>query len=437
LKSIPQQLACRRRRPEELFSASGATTELLEKKEKVKMVNNLAGRFKDQRWLVAHNAWNTEDIPNQCKTITELLDYGVRGLAFDIYGDDEPSLHLQHRHANPASSTKWSKIRDELKTWLDKNKSDVVTLFFESYLTGPKPGQPSSGTALAALDTSLQGITCYKSGRVVQEAAMHTPGKNLSDLIAKNHRLFAFIEKEPDEGKQSIFPVMTASFAENVYGDESLKIPSWVNLRDGSAYANPLTFMNHFGDAPSGSEWDRNDPGLIEKHAEDFLFRFGGRYPNFISLDYINWDRQNAGPIKAMRNLLSQKDLGVTSFNWSLANTFDDLEIEIDNNVKISSLSVDTEQGRGIVKIHAVRSSSQPGIKEIQLVNKPGYGVVNMRIKKGPSLSWGKWLTPFETLDDQKDPNLATHQIPGDLMSICCRTSSGYGVVDFAAAYRK
>jgi len=321
-------------------------------------------------------------------------------------------------------------------------------LFFESYLTGPKPGQPSSGTALGALDTSLQGIPCYKSGRDVQEAAMYgtlranvrEEPKTLSELINKNHRLFAFIEKEPDEADyQSLFPVMTASFAENVYGNESLRIPSWVNLRDGSRWANPLTFMNHFGDSPSGSEWDRNDPGLIEKHAEDFLFRFGGRYPNFISLDYINWDRQKAGPIKAIRKLLSQKDLGVTSFKWSLANTFDDLEIDIDNNVKISSLSVDTEQGRGIVRVHAQRSVQQPGqpdIKEIQLVNKPGYGVVNMRIRKGTSLSWGKWLTPFETLDDQRDPNLATHKISGDLMSICCRTSSGYGVVDFAAAYK-
>src|SRR5262245_57722276 len=105
----------------ELLSLSGLRQNFGEKKEKAKMVNNLAGRFKDQRWLVTHNAWNTEDIPNQCKTITELLDYGVRGLAFDIYGDDEPSLHLQHRRDNPASSTKWSKIRDELKTWLDKN----------------------------------------------------------------------------------------------------------------------------------------------------------------------------------------------------------------------------------------------------------------------------------------------------------------------------
>ena len=266
---------------------------------------------------------------------------------------------------------------------------------------------------------------------------MHgTPPKSLSELINTNHRLFAFIEKEPDEGNQSIFPVMTASFAENVYGDESLRIPTWLNLRDGSRDDNPLTFMNHFGNAPSGSQWERNDPDLIEKHAEAFSFSFGGRYPNFISLDYIDWDPKKGGPIKAISKLQSRKDFGVTYFNWGTTNSFDDLTIDI-AGAKILSLHVDTAQGKGIVKIHPqINGLPEPDIKEIQLVNVPGYGVVNMRIKRVTNPSWGKWLTPFEQLEDQKDSNLATHKISGDLIGICCRTSDGYGVVDFAAAYR-
>ncbi|MES2112602.1 MAG: hypothetical protein V4577_27860 [Bacteroidota bacterium] len=53
------------------------------------IINNLSGFFKDQRWLVAHNAWNNNQYTgnNQSKTITELLNYGVRGFALDIYGD--------------------------------------------------------------------------------------------------------------------------------------------------------------------------------------------------------------------------------------------------------------------------------------------------------------------------------------------------------------
>src|ERR1700743_3122205 len=132
------------------------------------IINNLSGFFKDQRWLVAHNAWNTNQYPgnNQSKTITELLNYGVRGFALDIYGDDENSLHLQHGHGNPATSIKWRIIRDELKVWLETRPQEIFTLFFESYLEGPKPHMIwNSPTALRALDQSLQNIACYRSGR--------------------------------------------------------------------------------------------------------------------------------------------------------------------------------------------------------------------------------------------------------------------------------
>ncbi len=266
------------------------------------MLNHYTGMFKDQHWLVAHNAWNTQIAANQCKSITELLNYGVRGFALDVYGDDEASLHLQHGHGNIASRTPWEKIRNELKTWLAAHKNEVVTLFFESYLTGPKLGKTPAHTALQALDNSLKNIPCYVSGKANQEYAI--TNKTLEALITENKRLFAFIEKEPDEGTQPIFPAMTSNFAENVYGDASLKLGTWVNMREGSAKTNPLTFMNHFGNAPTGSEWERNRRDLLLHHADAFYTTFGNRYPNFVSLDYINWDKQDNAPIEAVRSLL-------------------------------------------------------------------------------------------------------------------------------------
>jgi hypothetical protein len=268
---------------------------------------NRPGKFKDQRWLTAHNAWNTEDNPaNQCKTITELLDYGIRGFALDIYGDDEDSLHLQHGHGNVISSIKWKVIRDELKAWMNKNRDQVVTLFFESYLTGPKPGDSvtqQSKTALGSLDKSLKAIASYKPGRHVQEDAINT--KDISALIGngtgtKTQRLFAFIEKEPDEGAQTLFPVMTTIFAENDYGNVATNPDTWTNLRSGSSKSNPIGFLNHFGSAPTGSEWERNAPKTILHHVNDFRTAYN-KYPSFISLDYINWGDDNNGPIEVLK----------------------------------------------------------------------------------------------------------------------------------------
>ena len=396
-------------------------------------IDNYFGKFKDQRWLVAHNAWNTEIVPNQCKTITELLDYGVRGLAFDIYGDNESALHLQHGHGNDASSTNWKQIREELDAWLRKNDEQIVTLFFESYLTGPKAFQKSP-TALGALDTSLRRVTGYKSGSSVQKGAIK--GKTLKELVADNHRLFAFIERKPDEGSQNLFPTMTTSFAENVYGDESLKIPTWVKLRAGSGRnrIRPLAFMNHFGNAPSGSEWARNEPGLIQKHADDFMFAFGGRYPNFISLDYINWDARR-GPMKAINALMQRKDFtAVTRFHWSGSNDFDDVVFSIDDSKKIVGFTVGTEKGKGIVKINPKRDSQGERVTDIELVNVPGQGVVDMRYMRAGQ--WSSWLAGAAGSSNATSPNLAKHHIRGNLYGICCRTQKGYGVTDFAAAYR-
>lgn len=401
--------------------------------------------YKQQRWLAAHNGWNTTPpLNNQCFTITQLLDYGVRGFALDIWGSDETSLYLQHGPKNPVSSTPWKKVRDELKTWLDKHTTEIVTLFFESYLTGPKPGQTQS-SPLAALDDSLKDIGCYKSGKAVQEDAILK--RNFSYLIngtdeqgnvvTKPQRLFAFIEKEPDEGVQYLFPVMRKNFAENGYGDGSLKPGSWTELRGDSSRTNPLTFLNHFGNNPTGSEWNRNNPDLICKHARDFLFNFGGRYPNFLSLDYINWNTENPGPIEAAKLLQSQPDLKVTPFKWAgknkVQNSFDDVDVFISDQ-RINDFQVEIGKGQGIIKIKPITTGAQTIIKGIQLVNVPGYGVVNMRIQTGKG--WGKWLAPdsFEKITDINDPNLAHHVISGTLVGFCCRTSSGYGVVDFAAA---
>ena len=109
-------------------------------------INKYTGKFRDQHWLVAHNAWNTEQaagLANQKFNIADLLDYGVRGLALDIYGSDEDSLYLSHGGA----TTTWSKVRDELNHWLAAHPNEIVTLFFESYLTGPEKGKSATGTA--------------------------------------------------------------------------------------------------------------------------------------------------------------------------------------------------------------------------------------------------------------------------------------------------
>lgn len=344
------------------------------------------------------------------------------------------SLHLQHGHGNIASRTIWTKIRAELDAWLKKNTDQIVTLFFESYLTGPTDKSPT--TALVSLHDSLKGVTGFVPDRASQVQAM--VGKSLKQLVKDNQRLFAFVEREPDEGYQFLFPSMWELIFENEYGDKSLKIPTWVDLRDGTLpFGKALTFMNHFGDTPGGSEWDRNEDSLIKKHAEAFMFASFGRYPNFISLDYINWDSTRRGPIKAIEDLTTRKDFtGITLFRWEQTNDFDDLYIDINDTKKITDFSVVHSPEKGIEKLLPLRGGGG-GITEIELVNMPGQGIIDIRYRKG-SAAWSNWVTGYANKSGNNDPaNRAVHTIEGDLFGICCRTQKGYGVTDFATASRR
>ncbi len=394
-------------------------------------LNNRDGSFRDQRWLAAHNAWNTKDpfYTNQVKSITQLLNYGVRGLALDIYGDNEAKLHLQHGHANLESWKDWNVIRDEIGAWLEKNPTEIVSLFFESYL--------NRGDALDGLENSLKAISCYKPGRGPQGSAAQS--MTLNRLVDANQRLFAFLETEPDKkngqlSNQSQFPLMTDVFAENLYGDNSLKVPHWVDLRDGSRkQSNRVTFMNHFGNNASGSEWDRNQPSLIKTHAEDFVFAFDGRYPNFISLDYINWDDSNKGPIEAIKALVQRQDVRVKAFSqWSTVYGFDEVHTDFANE-PVTGFSVETKRGLGIVNIKAERGGSA-AVNQVEVINQPGYGIVNMRYQVlGSPMS--KWLTEFETANDVAPKDRWYFQITSPCLGIAVRKSSRYGVVDFSMAY--
>lgn len=398
-------------------------------------VNNLSGYFRDQRWLTAHNAWNTNQNPgnNQSKTLTELLDYGVRGLALDIYSDKSDKLYLSHGRYNMATSIDWSIILAELKAWLSNNPQEIVTLFFESYLPGSVSGTlQNPPPPLVLLEASLATIPCYMPGRAAQESAI--AGRTLSQLITSGQRLFAFIEREPDEGSQAIFPVMTKTFTENVYGGESLYAQTWANLREGSSPDNPLTFMNHFGDTPVASWWVGNGLQKVLNQADCFAFKYGGRYPNFISLDRIEWTSSNDGPIEIVNALRRKPNLhlNIIPFQWEDQNDFDEVIFSI-SDTPIQNFILGVEEGAGITRIEPV---GQPplNITGIQLINSSGVGIVNMRLRVDST--WYDWKTPYETDKDVNGSNITmgTYDLEGPLVGIVVRKQKGIGVTDLATA---
>jgi hypothetical protein len=415
----------------------------------VKNISNEETYYRDQTWLVAHNGWNTTQLANrnQCRSLTELLDYGVRGFALDIEGDTQQAQVLKHDILID-SVKDWLPIRDELKAWLEKpeNSREIVTLFFESRLTGPN-GQGRQTTPLHELDESLKAISCYRSGKTAQENAIrYYKLKELIDGTTDRpfaQRLFAFIEKEPDEGSQSLFPVMRKTIAENVYGDDSLNEKTWTDLRDGSFKSDYApTFMNHFGRTASGNEFDRNATGLIMKHAIAFAFAFRGHYPTFVSLDYINWEPGNIGPIDAIGALQSARRLAVFPFQFFKVNDFDSVQVAFDfdkdfniTDRRIIDFDVDDDD-KGITGIYPQwGDKTGPSVSAVELVSVGKRGLVNMRYKVGKG-AWGPWKLPKNPKPGDSDVNHhAVYEFyEAALIGICVRRQEGYGATDFAAA---
>ena len=96
--------------------------------------------------LLVHNAESSVAygaiIPNQYKSITELLDAGVRGFEFDLQkpldGTTEPVLeHLSSGYDNiffqylMKVNLKFTDAMKEIKTWQDKHTNEHITLNFE------------------------------------------------------------------------------------------------------------------------------------------------------------------------------------------------------------------------------------------------------------------------------------------------------------------
>ena len=391
----------------------------------------LTDYYYGQCWIAAHNSWNTALSPanNQQYTITELLNYGVRGFALDIWGD-KGHLHLQHGNDNPASANNWDNIRDELKDWMANNPNEIVTLFFESYLNGPIQGQ-STSSPLEELSDSLGKIDSYVTGRTDQETAIMQ--KTIADMITANQRLYAFLEEEPKQGHQTLFPVMRKLFAENHYGADSVDIHSWNRIRQDSNYKNPLTFMNHFRDSPAISD---NSVDQIFKHTRDFTFNFGGRRPMFISLDNIDASKKGQGVIEVLKKIPAARYI-ISPF------TFTDIEKDKWNDVDmymdrrpIIDFKLSSAGGKGITRIVAIYQGGgrkKPAVTEVQLLQQAGYGIVNMRFRKASDKDWGKWQTQFGRPGDSNTKSVI-HTAKGTFVGICSRREGNYGVTDVAFA---
>lgn len=194
----------------------------------------LSRRYDQVCTLVAHNAYaNIDDgwwYAQQTHTIPEQLDMGARGLELDIYLQDiGGTRQIVYDHAGAANwlmyyGARWKLLRDslgEIKTWMDDNPQEVVTLILEQ---GPGLNNPDPRLTEAFTDAGIAGYVFY-ANQVNRGPHgtwdVRTQGwPTLQWLVDNGKRLVVFSQK--GRGNGNGFAYLWDYAVENEYGTPSL-----------------------------------------------------------------------------------------------------------------------------------------------------------------------------------------------------------------------
>ncbi len=233
-------------------------------------------RYDQVAYLTTHNAFNTGSesfaFPNQNYGIDQQLQDGVRAFMMDVY-DFFGSAVVYHG----SWTLGYQDFQDdlgEIKTFLDSNPNEVVTLILECYVDANTIESELSDAGLSSyLYTKTAGV----------------PWSTLQDMIDANQRLVVFTDEDDAGTGQDWYHYMWDHMTETHYSVNSPQ--DFTDEYNRGDSLNDLFIFNHFvTDATLGIA-SESDAATV--NAYNFLMnRIASHYdvhqkfPNFITLDF-------------------------------------------------------------------------------------------------------------------------------------------------------
>lgn len=224
---------------------------------------------------VTHNAFNYRPkflFANQSRSIERQLNDGVRGFMLDIYMHKE-RVEMYHTYRF-LGHTKLSKELKVIKKFLDRNPTEIITLFFENYV-------PFDELEKAFHQT---GLLDYAYAQPLGER-----WPTLKEMAQKGKRLVVFSSERdlvPDNWCHFVYDYVTETSYYN------LKTGDFNFRSDRGNNKNSLFLMNHFL-----YRFRAIASPFKSKKVNSFDFLFGrcvrsifekGKIPNFIAVDFYH-----------------------------------------------------------------------------------------------------------------------------------------------------
>jgi hypothetical protein len=233
-------------------------------------------QYNEVAYLTTHNAFNTDEdgllFPNQTYNIASQLNDGVRGLMIDVYYHF--GTPTAYHSVFMLGTIPLSDIFDDIKTFLDNNPNEVVTIILECYVTANDIEN----------EINQSGLSSYL---YTHNNSIGWP--TLQNMIDNDNRLIIFTDEDDASSSQNWYHYVWDYAVETHYSVGNIN-DFTCDFNRGDPL-NDLFIFNHFvTDANLGyglytESNDVNSNPFFITRALDCQTQTN-KFPNFVTVDY-------------------------------------------------------------------------------------------------------------------------------------------------------
>jgi len=267
-------------------------------------------KYNEVAFLTTHNAFNSSEdnfqFPNQTYNILNQLNAGVRGLMIDVY--DNNGTPMVYHSFSILGSIPLLDIFNDIKSFLDLNTNEIVTLILECYI--------DANSIENVLQQSLLNNYLYSKDSQSNWAT-------LDEMITSNKRLIIFSDQNDASSSQSWYHYVWDYAVETHFSVSDINDFSCEYNRGDST--NDLFIFNHFltddlfGYGLYNESLSVNsNPFFIDRVTS--CWQSKNKFPNFLTVDFVE-----LGDAQTVVNQINDKN---TNINESFS-SFEKILIDI------------------------------------------------------------------------------------------------------------